>query len=80
MLHVMRWSNLLSKKIQENLGRFLDMLEIWRDVGFSSEKNHVDLVEQVLDESGYTDMLQNEQTPGGRRQVREPERVGIKLE
>ena len=56
-------SNLLSKKIQENLGRFLDMLEIWRDVGFSSEKNHVDLVEQVLDESGYTDMLQNEQTP-----------------
>lgn len=55
--------NLLSKKIQENLGRFLDMLEIWRDVGFSSEKNHVDLVEQVLDESGYTDMLQNEQTP-----------------
>ncbi len=56
-------SNLLSKKIQENLGRFLDMLEVWRDVGFSSEKNHVDLVEQVLDESGYTDMLQNEQTP-----------------
>ncbi|OUT89437.1 MAG: DNA helicase II, partial [Rhizobiales bacterium TMED29] len=56
-------SNLLSKKIQENLGRFLDMLEIWRDVGFSSDKNHVDLVEQVLDESGYTDMLQNEQTP-----------------
>ena len=56
-------SSLLSKKIQENLGRFLDMLEIWRDVGFSSEKNHVDLVEQVLDESGYTDMLQNEQTP-----------------
>ena len=55
--------NLLSKKIQENLGRFLDMLEIWRDVGFSSEKNHIDLVEQVLDESGYTDMLQNEQTP-----------------
>ena len=60
--HALR-SNLLSKKIQENLGRFLDMLEIWRDVGFSSEKNHVDLVEQVLDESGYTDMLQNEQTP-----------------
>ena len=60
--HALR-SNLLSKKIQENLGRFLDMLEIWRDVGFSSEKNHIDLVEQVLDESGYTDMLQNEQTP-----------------
>ena len=56
-------SNLLGKKIQENLGRFLDMLEIWRSVGFSSQKNHVDLVEQVLDESGYTDMLQNEQTP-----------------
>ncbi len=60
--HALRF-NLLSKKIQENLGRFLDMLEIWRDVGFSSEKNHIDLVEQVLDESGYTDMLQNEQTP-----------------
>ena len=56
-------SNLLGKKIQENLGRFLDMLEIWRSMGFSSQKNHVDLVEQVLDESGYTDMLQNEQTP-----------------
>ncbi len=60
--HALRF-NLLSKKIQENLGRFLDMLEIWRDGGFSSEKNHIDLVEQVLDESGYTDMLQNEQTP-----------------
>ena len=55
-------ANLLSKKIQETLGRFLDMLEIWRRVLSSNEKSHIDLVEQVLDESGYTDMLQNEQT------------------
>ena len=55
-------SGLLSKKIQENIRQFLNMLEVWRDVGSSSEKNHIDLVEQVLDESGYTDMLQNEQT------------------
>ena len=54
---------LLTKKIQENIGQFLDMLEIWRALGSSSEKSHIDLVEQVLDESGYTDMLQNEQTP-----------------
>ena len=54
---------LLGKKIQENLGRFIDMLDVWRDVGSSDKKNHIDLVEQVLDESGYTDMLQNEQTP-----------------
>ena len=56
-------TNLLSNRIQETLGRFLDMLEIWREVGLSKEKSHIDLVEQVLDESGYTDMLQNEQTP-----------------
>ena len=54
---------LLGKKIQENLGGFIDMLDVWRDVGSSDKKNHIDLVEQVLDESGYTDMLQNEQTP-----------------
>ena len=56
-------TGLLGKKIQENLGRFIDMLDIWRDVVSSDKKNHIDLVEQVLDESGYTDMLQNEQTP-----------------
>ncbi len=56
-------TGLVGKKIQENLGRFIDMLDIWRDVGSSDKKNHIDLVEQVLDESGYTDMLQNEQTP-----------------
>ncbi len=56
-------TGLVGKKIQENLGRFIDMLDIWRDVVSSDKKNHIDLVEQVLDESGYTDMLQNEQTP-----------------
>ena len=56
-------TGLLGKKIQENLRSFIDMLEIWRDVSSSDKKNHIDLVEQVLDESGYTDMLQNEQTP-----------------
>ncbi len=56
-------TGLLGKKIQENLGRFMDMLDIWRDVDSSDKKNHIDLVEQVLDESGYTDVLQNEQTP-----------------
>ncbi len=56
-------TGLVGKKIQENLGRFIDMLDIWRDVGSSDKKNHIDLVEQVLDESGYTGMLQNEQTP-----------------
>ena len=56
-------TGLLGKKIQENLGRFIQMLDIWRDLSSSDKKNHIDLVEQVLDESGYTDMLQNEQTP-----------------
>ncbi len=56
-------TGLVGKRIQENLGQFIDMLDIWRDVGSSDKKNHIDLVEQVLDESGYTDMLQNEQTP-----------------
>jgi DNA helicase-2/ATP-dependent DNA helicase PcrA len=56
-------TGLVGKKIQENLGRFIDMLDLWRDVGSADKKNHIDLVEQVLDESGYTDMLQNEQTP-----------------
>ena len=56
-------TGLLGKRIQENLGRFIEMLDVWRAVGSSDKKNHIDFVEQVLDESGYTDMLQNEQTP-----------------
>nr|WP_252731528.1 UvrD-helicase domain-containing protein [Lentibacter algarum] len=45
------------------LGRFLDNLERWRGLDASPEVNHVELAEMILDESGYTEMWQNDKTP-----------------
>ena len=71
-------TGLVGKKIQENLGRFIDMLDIWRDVGSSDKKNHIDLVEQVLDDLVYRYVKMNKHQVRG--QVRKPKRIGIELE
>ena len=47
---------------KRGLVRFLDQMNIWRDK-LASGMNHTDLAEMVLDESGYTDMLQKDRSP-----------------
>ena len=71
-------TDLLSKKIKENLGRFIDMLDIWRDVGSSIRKSYRSC-RAGSGQSGYTDMLQNEQTPESEGRL-ENKRISIKLE
>jgi DNA helicase-2/ATP-dependent DNA helicase PcrA len=53
----------LTNRISEELIRFINLLEVWRKAASSKAISHIDLAEKVLDESGYTDMLQNERTP-----------------
>ncbi len=45
------------------LTRFLDNLERWRGLNARPDANHVELAEMILDESGYTEMWQNDKTP-----------------
>jgi len=47
---------------KRGLVRFLDQMNMWRDK-LASGMNHTDLAEMVLDESGYTDMLQKDRSP-----------------
>ena len=47
---------------KRGLVRFLDQMNMWRDK-LAGGMNHTDLAEMVLDESGYTDMLQKDRSP-----------------
>ena len=55
--------DLLTSRVIDELTKFINLLEVWKN-DYSWEKtSHIELAERVLDESGYTDMLQNEGTP-----------------
>ena len=41
-------------RARHELGRFLKNLKVWSDAVWNGEKSHVDIAEQILDESGYT--------------------------
>lgn len=45
------------------LARLLDGLDRWGRMAGSPELSHVELAEIILDESGYTEMWQNDKTP-----------------
>lgn len=45
------------------LQRFLDNLRRWQRLEASAEVGHVELAEMILDESGYTEMWQNDKSP-----------------
>ncbi len=45
------------------LARFLDNLERWRALASQPQASHVELAEIILDESGYTEMWQNDKSP-----------------
>ena len=49
-----------SKKINTNLGHLINFIEKWRK---EKNLNAGSLAEIILDESGYTEMWQNEKSP-----------------
>ena len=53
----------ISGKGAGELQRFLDNLQRWQRLEASPEVSHVELAEIILDESGYTEMWQNDKTP-----------------
>ena len=53
--------NLLKPKTVQNLKLFISNILSWRNI--SNKVDHITLLETVLDESGYTQMLKNERTP-----------------
>src|SRR6056297_2532619 len=53
----------LTGKGAAELQRFLDNLQRWQRLDASPEIGHVELAEMILDESGYTEMWQNDKTP-----------------
>ncbi|RFP85944.1 DNA helicase II [Rhodobacteraceae bacterium 63075] len=53
----------LTGKGAGELQRFLDNLQRWQRLDASPDVNHVELAEMILDESGYTEMWQNDKTP-----------------
>ena len=57
-----------SGKAAIQLGLFLKNLDRWGSIISKGDSNHVELAGIILDESGYTDMWQNDKTPeaGGR--------------
>jgi DNA helicase II / ATP-dependent DNA helicase PcrA len=44
------------------LGRFIDQINSWRD-RLAADVPHTELAQMILDESGYTDMLQKDRSP-----------------
>jgi len=50
----------LRPQARKALSRFLGDLDRWRDIG--AQTNHVELAQQILDESGYTEMLQQDKS------------------
>lgn len=47
---------------KRGLTTFIDMVNMWRDK-LAGGMNHVELAELILEESGYTDMLQKDRSP-----------------
>ena len=45
------------------LGRLIDGLDRWGRMAGSADLSHMELAEIILDESGYTEMWQNDKTP-----------------
>jgi len=54
-------SDELKPAAKRALGRFMEDLDRWR--GFARDLPHTELVERLLDESGYTAMWQNDRSP-----------------
>ena len=53
----------LSGRAKKELKILLGQLERWHRISLDKTYNHLELAEVILEESGYTDMWQNEKTP-----------------
>lgn len=53
----------LSGKSKGEIGKLCDSFDRWHARALDNSNNHVELAEQILDESGYTEMWQMDKTP-----------------
>ncbi len=53
---------------KRGLTLFLEQIQLWRD-RLAAGTPHTELAEQILDESGYTDMLQKDRSPQGQTRL-----------
>ena len=55
--------NTLSSKARESLRGLLAFIDAWRLSYVNGSKNHIEIAEQILDDSGYTDMWKSDPNP-----------------
>ncbi|WP_172296992.1 ATP-dependent helicase [Pseudoruegeria sp. HB172150] len=53
----------ISGKAKGQVGVLVEQFDGWHRKALDPQQNHVELAEQILDESGYTAMWQNDKTP-----------------
>ncbi len=53
----------LTGKAKGQVGHLVQQFDLWHDRVRDPKQNHIELAEQILDESGYTEMWQNDKTP-----------------
>ncbi|MDF0600167.1 UvrD-helicase domain-containing protein [Psychromarinibacter sp. C21-152] len=56
-------ADLLTGKAKGQIGTLVEQFDRWHEKALDPKQNHVELAEQILDESGYTAMWQNDKTP-----------------
>ena len=53
----------LSGKAKSEVGKLVDSFDRWHRLALAPQQSHIELAEQILEESGYTEMWQNDKTP-----------------
>ncbi|MDJ0628800.1 MAG: UvrD-helicase domain-containing protein [Rhodobacter sp.] len=53
----------LTGKAKGEIGKLVDSFDHWHRLSLNPKQSHIELAEQILDESGYTAMWQNDKTP-----------------
>ena len=54
---------IFNTKSQESLKKLIDNIEIWKKIYIENSKNHIELTQIILDESGYSSMWKNDLSP-----------------
>ncbi len=53
----------LTGKARGQVGHLIEQFDRWHARALDPKQSHIELAEQILDESGYTEMWQNDKTP-----------------
>ncbi len=53
----------LTGKARGQVGHLIEQFDRWHARALDPKRSHIELAEQILDESGYTEMWQNDKTP-----------------